>query len=69
MKVKSNYKSFMSIKCDVLNGQKVFWASDNYRVEYDRECEDFIIRCLSNNDIVGLKSESNPEKFYIYLTN
>ena len=63
------YNSFRNIKYDVLNSLTVHWKSENYRVEYDKKCEDFIIRCLSNNDIVGLKLESDPCNFYLYTAD
>ena len=61
---KNQYKNFRGIKQDVLNGIPVFWVCFNYRVEYDNKTEDFIIRCLSNNDIVGIHSDSDPSHFF-----
>jgi len=42
------------IKCAVMNGHTVHWENEAYVVEYAPAIDEFLIRCVLNESIIGL---------------
>jgi hypothetical protein len=42
------------IKKSLSEGKKVFWSNENYQVILDLITNEYLIKCIPNNHIIGL---------------